>query len=54
MVRCLCRGVLRDDHAAAAAFQATFLVLARRASTIRDRDHLAPWTNDPATDPLGS
>jgi RNA polymerase sigma-70 factor (ECF subfamily) len=39
----LCRGVLKDDHDAADAFQATFLVLARRASTIRDRDHLAPW-----------
>jgi len=43
MVLSLCRGVLHDDHAAADAFQATFLVLARRASTIRDRDHLAPW-----------
>jgi RNA polymerase sigma factor (sigma-70 family) len=39
----LCRRVRRDDHDAADAFQATFLVLARRASTIRDRDHLAPW-----------
>ena len=43
MVLSFCRGVLHDDHAAADAFQATFLVLARRASTIRDRDHLAPW-----------
>ncbi len=43
MVLSVCRGVLRDDHAAADAFQATFLVLARRAATIRDRDGLAPW-----------
>ena len=35
--------VLRDDHAADVAFQATFLVLARRASTVRDRDRLGPW-----------
>src|SRR5262245_47600883 len=38
----VCRGVLRDGHDDD-AFQATFLVLARPASTIRDRDHLAPW-----------
>jgi RNA polymerase sigma-70 factor (ECF subfamily) len=43
MVLSVCLGVLRDDHPAADAFQATFLVLARRAATIRDRDHLAPW-----------
>jgi RNA polymerase sigma-70 factor (ECF subfamily) len=43
MVLSVCRGILRDDHPADDAFQATFLVLARRAATIRDRDHLAPW-----------
>jgi RNA polymerase sigma-70 factor (ECF subfamily) len=43
MVLSLCRGVLRDEHDAADAFQATFLVLARRASNIRDRDRLATW-----------
>jgi len=43
MVLSLCWGLLHDDHAVADAFQATFLVLARRASTIRARDHLAPW-----------
>ena len=42
MVLSHCRRVLDDDHAAD-AFQATFIVLARRASTIRDRDHLAQW-----------
>lgn len=43
MVLSLCRVILRDDHDAADAFQATFVVLARRAATIRDCDHLAPW-----------
>jgi RNA polymerase sigma factor (sigma-70 family) len=43
MVLSLCQGILRDEQAAADAFQATFLVLARRASNIRDRDRLAPW-----------
>ena len=42
MVLSHCRRVLDDDQAAD-AFQATFLVLARRASTIRDGDHLAQW-----------
>jgi RNA polymerase sigma-70 factor (ECF subfamily) len=39
----LCRGVLQDDHAAADAFQATFIVLASRAATIREGEQLAPW-----------
>jgi RNA polymerase sigma factor (sigma-70 family) len=42
-VRAVCLRVLRDAHAADDAFQATFLVLARRASTIRDPDRLGPW-----------
>jgi RNA polymerase sigma-70 factor (ECF subfamily) len=42
-VLALCRGVLRDDHDSDDAFQATFLVLARRAATIRDRGRLATW-----------
>ena len=43
MVFSTCRGVLRDEQGAEDAFQATFLILARRASAIRDRDRLAPW-----------
>ncbi len=43
MVLAICQSVLRDEHDAADAFQATFLVLAQKAATIRDRDGLAPW-----------
>lgn len=43
MVLQVCRGVLRDKHAAEDAFQATFLVLARRAGSIRERDSVASW-----------
>ena len=43
MVWDVCRGVLSDSHAAEDAFQATFLVLARRAGSIRRRDAVGPW-----------
>jgi RNA polymerase sigma factor (sigma-70 family) len=43
MVLRVCRGVLRDPHAAQDAFQATFLVLARRAATIRDPAAVGCW-----------
>jgi RNA polymerase sigma factor (sigma-70 family) len=43
MVYATCRGVLRHDHDAEDAFQATFLVLARRARSLRHRDRLGPW-----------
>ncbi len=43
MVLRVCQGVLRDDHEAMDAFQTTFLVLVRKASTLRVHDSLGPW-----------
>ena len=43
MVLGLCRSVVRDQHEAEDAFQATFLVLVRKAASIERRDTLGPW-----------
>ena len=43
MVLGVCRQILRDSHAADDSFQATFLVLVRRAQAIRRRGSLGPW-----------
>jgi len=43
MVLGVCRRLLRDEHDVEDAFQATFLVLVRRAGAIRDGDRVGPW-----------
>lgn len=43
MVLLACRSILRDDHDAQDAFQATFLILARRAATLWVNGSLGPW-----------
>ena len=39
----VCRAILRHEHEAEDAFQATFLVLVRKADSIWVRDSLGPW-----------
>jgi RNA polymerase sigma factor (sigma-70 family) len=43
MVLGVCRRLLADPHDAEDAFQATFLVLVKKARSIRDRDLLGTW-----------
>src|SRR5215470_18978564 len=43
MVLRICRGVLRDPNDVEDAFQATFLVLVRRARALWVEDSLGPW-----------
>ncbi len=43
MVFRACRAILRDDHEAMDAFQATFLVLVRKGRSLWVRDSLGPW-----------
>lgn len=43
MVLSVCRGFLKNQHDADDAFQATFLVLARKAGTLRQTELLGPW-----------
>ena len=43
MVLGTCRRILGDPHDAADAFQATFLLLVRKAATIRRRESVGDW-----------
>ena len=43
MVLGVCRRILRNEHDAADAFQATFLVLARKASSVCPRERVGNW-----------
>ncbi len=48
MVLRVCRVILRDEHEAWDAFQATFVVLVRRAGSLWVRDSLGPWLHQVA------
>jgi RNA polymerase sigma factor (sigma-70 family) len=43
MVLGVCRRILRDPHAAEDAFQVTFLLLVRKAASVRKRASVGPW-----------
>jgi RNA polymerase sigma factor (sigma-70 family) len=43
MVLGVCRGVLNDPRDVEDAFQATFLILVKKARALRDRERLGPW-----------
>src|SRR5690348_499568 len=48
MVLGTCRRILRDDHEAEDAFQATFLVLCRKAGSIGRPEALGGWLHQVA------
>ncbi len=48
MVWRVCRATLRDEHEAEDAFQAVFLVLARKARSLWVRDSIGPWLHQVA------
>src|SRR5271167_2693435 len=48
MVLRVCRSVLRDPHEAQDAFQATFVVLVRRAGSLWVQNSLGPWLHQVA------
>ena len=43
-----CRSILRNEHDAEDAFQATFLTLVRKARSLWVRDSLGPWLHQVA------
>ena len=49
MVLGVCRRLLGDSHDADDAFQATFIVLVRKARQLRDAERLGPWLYGVAT-----
>ncbi len=53
MVLRICRGILRDEHEAMDAFQATFLVLVRKRGSLWIRDSLGPWLHRVASRAAG-
>lgn len=48
MVLRVCKAMVRDEHEAQDAFQATFLVLVHRAGSLWVRDSLGPWLHEVA------